>query len=44
MAHIEATDPNGYKPNQEIFSEILQELATTDRDIIAVTNPTPWIG
>src|SRR3954452_14010468 len=44
MAHIEATDPNGYKPNQEIFSEILQELAATDRDIIAVTSDSRGSG
>src|SRR5258705_7540831 len=44
MAHIEATDPNGYKPNQEIFSEILQELAAKDRDIIAVTSDSRGSG
>src|SRR5690349_9173825 len=44
MAHIETTDPNGYKPNQEIFSEVLQALAATDRDIIAVTSDSRGSG
>jgi transketolase len=44
MAHIENTDPNGYKPNQEIFSEVLQQMAATDRDIIAVTSDSRGSG
>src|ERR1044072_3127095 len=44
MANIETTDPNGYKPNQEIFSEVLQALAAKDRDIIAVTSDSRGSG
>src|SRR5689334_25206231 len=44
MAYIENTDPNGYKPNQEIFSEVLQSLAATDRNIIAVTSDSRGSG
>ena len=44
MAHIETTDPNGYKPNQEIFSEVLQSMAAGDRDIIAVTSDSRGSG
>jgi transketolase len=44
MAHIETTDPNGYKPNQEIFSEVLQSLAAADRNIIAVTSDSRGSG
>src|SRR3954452_24209340 len=44
MAHIEATDPNGYKPNQEIFSETLQDLAAVDRNIIVVTSDSRGSG
>ena len=28
----------GDKPNQDVFSETLQRLASTDRDVIAVTS------
>ncbi len=44
MAHIETTDPNVYKPNQEIFSEVLQSLAADDRNIIAVTSDSRGSG
>jgi transketolase len=44
MAHIETINPNGYKPNQEIFSEVLQSLAATDRNIIAVTSDSRGSG
>lgn len=44
MAHIETTNENGYKPNQEVFSETLQQLAATDRDIIAVTSDSRGSG
>jgi transketolase len=36
--------PGGDKPNQDIFSETLQRLATTDRDIIAVTSDSRGSG
>ena len=44
MAHIETIDPNGYKPNQEIFSEVLQAMAAADRNIIAVTSDSRGSG
>ena len=44
MAHIENTSPEGYKPNQEIFSETLQRLAGGDRNIIAVTSDSRGSG
>jgi Transketolase, C-terminal subunit len=43
MAHVE-THTNGYKPNQDIFSETLQQLAASDRDIIAVTSDSRGSG
>ena len=36
--------PGGDKPNQDIFSETLQRLAATDRDIIAVTSDSRGSG
>ncbi|MEO5563342.1 MAG: transketolase C-terminal domain-containing protein [Chitinophagaceae bacterium] len=44
MAHIETIDPKGYKSNQDIFSETVQRLAETDRDIIAVTSDSRGSG
>lgn len=35
---------SGYKPNQDIFSETIQRLAETDRDIIAVTSDSRGSG
>ena len=32
------------KPNQEVFSETLQHLATTDRNIVAVTSDSRGSG
>ena len=36
--------PGGDKPNQDIFSETLQRLAATDRNIIAVTSDSRGSG
>jgi transketolase len=35
---------NGYKPNLEVFSETLQRLAATDRNVIAVTSDSRGSG
>lgn len=43
MAHVEA-NTSGFKPNQDIFSETIQRLAETDRDIIAVTSDSRGSG
>ena len=43
MAHVEI-NTSGYKPNQEIFSETLQQLAAIDRNIIAVTSDSRGSG
>ena len=40
----EQINTNPYKANLEIFSEVLQELAATDRDIIAVTSDSRGSG
>src|SRR6187402_2298636 len=40
----EAANTNNFKPNLEIFSETLQRLAATDRDIIAVTSDSRGSG
>jgi transketolase len=44
MGHTETISANGYKPNQEIFSEVLQQLAAADRHIIAVTSDSRGSG
>lgn len=44
MGHIETTNANGYRPNQEIFSEVVQQLAADDRNIIAVTSDSRGSG
>lgn len=44
MGQTETISANGYKPNQEIFSEVLQQLAATDRHIIAVTSDSRGSG
>lgn len=41
---IEEKDLKMGKANQEVFSEILQELAATDKDIIAVTSDSRGSG
>jgi transketolase len=43
MAHVEH-NTSGYKPNQDIFSETLQQLAAIDRNIIAVTSDSRGSG
>jgi transketolase len=43
MAHAEL-NTSGFKPNQDIFSETIQRLAETDRDIIAVTSDSRGSG
>jgi len=40
----EQINTSGYKPNLEIFSETLQRLAQTDRNIIAVTSDSRGSG
>jgi transketolase len=44
MAYVETVNTSGYKPNQDIFSETIQRLAETDRDIIAVTSDSRGSG
>jgi transketolase len=44
MGHTENINANGYKPNQEIFSEVVQQLAAADRNIIAVTSDSRGSG
>ena len=44
MAEQNNIQPGGDKPNQDIFSETLQRLASTDRDIIAVTSDSRGSG
>ena len=41
---IEETDLRMGKPNQEVFSETLQHLAATDRNIVAVTSDSRGSG
>lgn len=41
---IQEKDLKMGKANQEVFSEILQELAASDRDIIAVTSDSRGSG
>lgn len=44
MAEQITIPPGADKPNQDIFSETLQRLATTDRNIIAVTSDSRGSG
>lgn len=44
MAEVINTNTNGDKPNQDVFSETLQRLAETDRNIIAVTSDSRGSG
>jgi transketolase len=44
MAEQITIPPGGDKPNQDVFSETLQRLASTDRDIIAVTSDSRGSG
>ncbi len=44
MAELINTTTNGDKSNQDIFSETLQRLAETDRNIIAVTSDSRGSG
>src|SRR5688572_4173880 len=41
---IDETDLRMGKPNQEVFSETLQQLAATDRNIVAVTSDSRGSG
>jgi transketolase len=41
---VEQINTSGHKPNLEIFSETLQRLAQTDRNIIAVTSDSRGSG
>ena len=44
LEKIEETDLRMGKPNQEVFSETLQHLAITDRNIVAVTSDSRGSG
>src|SRR6185312_14215838 len=44
MASVVVESKPGAKPNLEVFSATLQELATTDRDIVVVTSDSRGSG
>jgi transketolase len=44
MASVVVESKPGAKPNLEVFSATLQELATTDRDIVVVTSDSRGAG